>query len=69
MLTITGAKRDMVAEKIEIKEQETVIDQFGNVQKVKSVKKLTRKEQKAKDKRIAQKKKDGIALSSDEEED
>lgn len=67
-LVITGAKREMVVEKIELKEQETVTDAFGNVTKVKSTRKLSRKELKAKQKRKAQKIKDGEPLSSDEED-
>ena len=67
-LTISGAKKEMVVEKIELKEQETVVDGFGNVHKVKSKRKLSRKELKAKEKRIALKIKNGEALSSDEEE-
>lgn len=66
-MTIEGAKKTVIAE-IEIKEQETVMDGFGNVSKVKSTRKLTRKEQKMKEKRIAEKIKNGEALSSDEED-
>ncbi|KAI8853491.1 P-loop containing nucleoside triphosphate hydrolase protein [Chytridium lagenaria] len=43
-LTITGAKESSTKEKIEQKEETTRIDQFGNVEKVKSTRKLTRKE-------------------------
>jgi elongation factor 3 len=68
-LVITGAKREMVVEKVVLKEQETVTDAFGNVTKVKSTRKLSRKELKAKEKRRAQKIKNGEPLSSDEEED
>ncbi|KAJ3315151.1 translational elongation factor EF-1 alpha [Boothiomyces sp. JEL0838] len=67
-LVITGAKREMAVEKIEIKEQETVTDAFGNVTKLKSTRKLSRKELKAKEKRRAQKIKNGEPLSSDEED-
>ncbi|EGF79103.1 hypothetical protein BATDEDRAFT_35572 [Batrachochytrium dendrobatidis JAM81] len=67
-LSITGAKKEMIVEKIELKEQETVTDAFGNVTKVKSKRKLTRKELKAKEKRIAQKIKDGEALNSSDED-
>jgi elongation factor 3 len=69
VLKITGANREMKAEKIEIKEQETVTDAFGNVTKVKSTRKLSRKELKAKQKRKAQKIKNGEPLSSDEEDE
>lgn len=68
-LTITGAKaKDTKAEAIELKEAETVVDQFGNVSKVKSKRKLTRKEQKTKEKKIKDKIKSGDPLDSDEEE-
>ncbi|RKO91663.1 P-loop containing nucleoside triphosphate hydrolase protein [Blyttiomyces helicus] len=67
-LTITGAKTEMKLEKIEMKEQETVTDQFGNVSKVKSTRKLTRKELKAKEKRRAAKIKAG-EVPSDSEDD
>ncbi|KAJ3191853.1 translational elongation factor EF-1 alpha [Irineochytrium annulatum] len=63
-LTITGAKETKDKEKIEMKEEKTRVDAFGNVEKVKSTKKLTRKEKMLKDK----KKKAGIADSDDEEE-
>lgn len=66
-LTIEGAKKTLVAEKIEIKEAETVIDAFGNVTKVKSTKKLSRKEIKAKEKRRALAIKNGDPLSSEDE--
>ena len=68
-LVIEGGKKSLMAEKIEIKEQETVIDGFGNVTKVKSTRKLSRKEQKEKEKRRANKIKNGEPLSSDDEED
>ncbi|KAJ3037886.1 translational elongation factor EF-1 alpha [Rhizophlyctis rosea] len=67
-LTITGAKKELVVEKIEMKEQETVTDAFGNVSKVKSTRKLTRKELKAKEKRKAQKIKNGEPLSESDED-
>ncbi|KAI8907225.1 P-loop containing nucleoside triphosphate hydrolase protein [Gorgonomyces haynaldii] len=66
-LVIEGAKKTLVAEKIEIKEQETVTDAFGNVSKVKSTRKLSRKELKAKEKRRKEKIKNGEALSSDDD--
>ncbi|TPX62487.1 hypothetical protein SpCBS45565_g06984 [Spizellomyces sp. 'palustris'] len=68
-LSITGAKRDMPIEKIEMKEAETVTDAFGNVSKVKSKRKLTRKELKAKEKRRALKVKNGEPLSESDEDD
>ncbi|KAI8920627.1 P-loop containing nucleoside triphosphate hydrolase protein [Entophlyctis helioformis] len=69
-LTITGAKEKIsLAEKIEIKEEETVMDAFGNVTKVKSKKKLSRKELKVKEKRRALKIKNGEPLSSDDEDE
>ncbi|KAH6578782.1 hypothetical protein BASA61_000011 [Batrachochytrium salamandrivorans] len=67
-LAVSGAKKDMVIEKIELKEQETVTDAFGNVTKVKSKRKLTRKELKLKEKKIAQKIKDGEPLNSSDED-
>ncbi|KAJ3300311.1 translational elongation factor EF-1 alpha [Borealophlyctis nickersoniae] len=68
-LTITGGKEiKEKAEKIEMKEQETVTDAFGNVSKVKSTRKLTRKELKAKEKRRAQKIKNGEPLSDSDED-
>ncbi|KAJ3055476.1 translational elongation factor EF-1 alpha [Rhizophlyctis rosea] len=67
-LTITGAKQSAIQEKIEQKEQETVMDAFGNVSKVKSTRKLTRKEIKVKEKKIKEKLKAGDPLDSDEEE-
>ncbi|TPX61904.1 hypothetical protein PhCBS80983_g00784 [Powellomyces hirtus] len=68
-LKIEGAKRDMPVEKIEMKEQETVTDQFGNVTKVKSKRKLTRKELKLKEKRRQDRiKAGGDDYDSDEED-
>ncbi|KAJ3006801.1 translational elongation factor EF-1 alpha [Thoreauomyces humboldtii] len=68
-LKIEGAKRDMPIEKIEQKEQETVMDAFGNVTKVKSKRKLTRKELKLKEKRRADRiKSTGEDFDSDEED-
>jgi len=57
-----------VMEKIEMKEQTEKIDAFGNVTKVKSTRTLSRKEQKAKERRKALKLKNGEPLSSDEED-
>ncbi|KAI8819303.1 P-loop containing nucleoside triphosphate hydrolase protein [Fimicolochytrium jonesii] len=69
-LRIEGAKRDMPVEKIEMKEQETVTDAFGNVTKVKSKRKLTRKELKQKEKRRADRiKAQGEAGDYDSEEE
>lgn len=56
-------------EKIEMKEQTENIDAFGNITKVKSTRTLSRKEQKAKERRKALKIKNGEPLSSDEEDD
>ncbi|KAI9104834.1 armadillo-type protein [Phlyctochytrium arcticum] len=68
-LSITGAKRDMPIEKIEMKAEETVMDAFGNVTKVKQPKKkLSRKEHKAKEKRIKAKIAAGEILSESEED-
>jgi len=58
-----------VAEKIEMKEETEMLDAFGNVMKVKSTRTLSRKEQKAKERRKALKIKNGEPLSSDEEDD
>jgi elongation factor 3 len=58
-----------VAEKIDQKEETEKIDAFGNVSKVKSTRTLSRKEQKAKERRKALKIKNGEPLSSDEEDD
>ncbi|KAI9204768.1 P-loop containing nucleoside triphosphate hydrolase protein [Polychytrium aggregatum] len=69
-LTITGAKEIVgKGELIEQKEQEVSIDAFGNVSKVKSQKKLSRKEQKALQKKIQEKLKAGQALDTDEDEE
>jgi len=67
-LVITGAKNTMSIEKIELKEAETVVDAFGNVTKVKSKRKLTRKEIKQRQKIIKDKVKNGEALDSSDEE-
>jgi elongation factor 3 len=67
-LTVTGREVKGKAETVELKEQETVVDAFGNVSKVKSKRKLSRKEMKAKEKKIALKQKNGDPLDSDEEE-
>ncbi|KAJ3185315.1 translational elongation factor EF-1 alpha [Gaertneriomyces sp. JEL0708] len=69
-LSISGAKeRSGPQEKLEMKEQETVTDAFGNVSKVKSKRKLTRKELKAKEKRRAAKVKAGEPLSESDDDD
>lgn len=68
VLTISGAKQNAQVEKIEIKEAETVIDAFGNVSKVKSKRKLTRKEIKTRQKAIKDKVKAGQELDSSDEE-
>jgi len=56
-------------EKIVMKEEEVKIDAFGNVEKVKSTRKLSRKEIKEKQKRRAAAKKRGEEVSDSEEED
>ncbi|KAJ3217495.1 translational elongation factor EF-1 alpha [Dinochytrium kinnereticum] len=69
-LTITGAKESSVKEKIEQKEETHRIDQFGNVEKVKSTRKLTRKELKLKEKKKKIAAKEGLKYEdSDEDED
>ncbi|KAG0044740.1 hypothetical protein BGZ83_009989, partial [Gryganskiella cystojenkinii] len=55
-------------EKIVMKEEEVKIDAFGNVEKVKSTRKLSRKEIKEKQKRRAAAKKRGEEVSDSEEE-
>ncbi|KAJ3171897.1 translational elongation factor EF-1 alpha [Geranomyces variabilis] len=72
-LTITGAKKTVAGkgEAVENKQAETFVDSMGNVQKIKQVRKLTRKEQKEKEKRRKLRIKDkGDAgdYDSDEEE-
>ncbi|KAG0049606.1 translational elongation factor EF-1 alpha [Gryganskiella cystojenkinii] len=68
-LTVTGNNYTQRAEsKIVQKEAETKIDAFGNVEKVKSTRKLSRKEIKEKQKRRAAAKKRGEEVSESEEE-
>ncbi|KAG0041442.1 hypothetical protein BGZ83_001794, partial [Gryganskiella cystojenkinii] len=55
-------------EKIVMKEEEVKVDAFGNVEKVKSTRKLSRKEIKEKQKRRAAAKKRGEEVSDSEEE-
>ncbi|KAG0276415.1 hypothetical protein BGZ95_007564, partial [Linnemannia exigua] len=55
-------------EKIVMKEEEVKVDAFGNVEKVKSTRKLSRKELKDKQKRRAAAKKRGEEVSESEEE-
>jgi elongation factor 3 len=68
-LTIEGATNTAAGagEKIEMKEETVNLDAFGNVSKVKSTKKLSRKEQKAKERRRANAIKNGEPVSSDDE--
>jgi len=54
-------------EKVEVKQMDTMIDAFGNEKKVKSTKKLSRKEQKAREKAKKQALELGQPWSSDEE--
>lgn len=68
-LTVTGNNYTQRAEsKIVQQEAETKIDAFGNVEKVKSTRKLSRKELKEKQKRRAAAKKRGEEVSDSEEE-
>ncbi|KAF9937868.1 hypothetical protein BGZ67_000754, partial [Mortierella alpina] len=54
--------------KIVMKEEEVKVDAFGNVEKVKSTRKLSRKELKEKQKRRAAAKKRGEEVSDSEED-
>jgi len=68
--TVVGSNTPQgVIEKLEQKEETEKIDAFGNITKVKSTRTLSRKEQKAKERRKALKIKNGEPLSSDEEDD
>ncbi|KAH7049650.1 P-loop containing nucleoside triphosphate hydrolase protein [Linnemannia elongata] len=68
-LTVTGNNYTQRAEsKIVQQEAETKIDAFGNVEKVKSTRKLSRKELKEKQKRRAAAKKRGEEVSDSEDE-
>lgn len=67
-LTIAGAIAPVVVKAIEQEEQKTMTDALGNTHKVKSTRKLTRKEIMQIKKTIAQKQEDGIDLDSDEED-
>ncbi|KAG0331474.1 translational elongation factor EF-1 alpha [Podila horticola] len=68
-LTVTGNNYTQRAEsKIVQQEAETKIDAFGNVEKVKSTRKLSRKELKEKQKRRAAAKKRGEEVSDSEED-
>lgn len=69
IMEVEGARKPATQEKIVMKEKEEMIDAFGNVTKVKSTAKLTRKELKQKEKRRQMKIKNGEPLSSSEEED
>ncbi|KAG0248128.1 hypothetical protein BG011_000452, partial [Mortierella polycephala] len=55
-------------EKIVMKEEEVKVDAFGNVEKVKSTRKLSRKELKDKQKRRAAAKKRGEEVSDSEDD-
>ncbi|KAJ3115960.1 translational elongation factor EF-1 alpha [Phlyctochytrium bullatum] len=68
-LTITGAKESSTKEKIEMKEETERVDAFGNVEKVKSTRKLTRKELKLKEKKKKIAKKEGLKYEDSDEED
>lgn len=68
-MTITGAKaKDAAQEKLEMKEQETVMDAFGNVSKVKTKKKLSKREEKAMIKALKAKIANNENMDTDEEE-
>ncbi|KAG0224699.1 translational elongation factor EF-1 alpha [Actinomortierella wolfii] len=68
-LTVTGNNyTQRPSEKIVLKEEETRIDAFGNVEKVKSTRKLTRKELKDKQKRKAAARKRGEEVSDSEDD-
>ncbi|KAG0366523.1 P-loop containing nucleoside triphosphate hydrolase protein [Gamsiella multidivaricata] len=68
-LTVTGNNYTQRAEsKIVQKEADTKIDAFGNIEKVKSTRKLSRKELKEKQKRRAAAKKRGEEVSESEDE-
>lgn len=68
-LTITGAKKSSEPkEELKQEQQETVTDALGNVSKVKTKKKLSRKEIKQMQKKIALKQKEGEPLDSEEED-
>jgi len=60
---------EIVAEKIEMKEETTTLDSFNNTVKVKSTRTLSRKEQKDRQRRRQLKIKNGEPLSSDDEDD
>ncbi|KAF9343754.1 hypothetical protein BGX34_006413, partial [Mortierella sp. NVP85] len=68
-LTVTGQNyTQKITEKIVMKEEETKVDAFGNVEKVKSTRKLSRKELKDKQKRRAAAKKRGEEVSDSEDD-
>ncbi|KAF9177499.1 hypothetical protein BGZ50_008695, partial [Haplosporangium sp. Z 11] len=68
-LTVTGNNYTQKnLEKIVMKEEEVKVDAFGNVEKVKSTRKLSRKELKDKQKRRAAAKKRGEEVSDSEED-
>ncbi|KAG0354435.1 hypothetical protein BGZ54_001641, partial [Gamsiella multidivaricata] len=68
-LTVSGQNYTQKnLEKIVMKEEEVKIDAFGNVEKVKSTRKLSRKELKDKQKRRAAAKKRGEEVSDSEED-
>lgn len=67
VLTANGVS-SAVPEKIEQKQEDTMIDAFGNVEKVKVKKKLTRKELKAREKKRKEAAKMGLELSDDDDD-
>lgn len=69
-LTVSGQNyTQKITEKIVMKEAETKVDAFGNVEKVKSTRKLSRKELKDKQKRRAAAKKRGEEVSDSEDDE
>ncbi|KAF9129607.1 hypothetical protein BGW39_004008, partial [Mortierella sp. 14UC] len=69
VLTVTGNNYTQKnLEKIVMKEEEVKVDAFGNVEKVKSTRKLSRKELKEKQKRRAAAKKRGEEVSDSEDD-
>ncbi|KAI3650075.1 hypothetical protein MP228_005707 [Amoeboaphelidium protococcarum] len=66
LLQIEG-QTTAVKEKIVQKEEEEMVDAFGNVSKVKSQKTLTKKEQRQKDRAKKAKKKQGQDVSDDDD--
>lgn len=69
-VVVTGAPQVLTREKVEFKVQEDVVDAFGNTIKVKGPKKkLSRKEQKAREKARAARRERGEEVSDSEEDE